>query len=473
MDKKQLVFLDIDGIDPEVLYETLDDPNSNLSRIAGRGLRAERAVSVFPAVTLSCQASMFTGTFPGTHGIVGNLWFDRHAEPPMYRKYTDAKTAAGVYGFGLFGWPTIILPERPQLTYANNDMNRAVRTVYEMAAEKGLRSWQLFNQYSRGVEKWIRPTRPEMGIFALCHEEKLHNRHWDRATFNHLFREMRKDPLPEILIFYITGHDNHSHQYGPHTQREYFRAVVDPLFGRFIEEFEKHRPIGEFYFAISADHCQAKTIRDRNHVINHAIQGGIMAGVPGGYKLFDRKVVREGDTAVICTEAFTAQVHLMNRATGKWADQPRLEQDIIPAAETFEKYKTGELPFVDIILVRPEFGADYMVYESGKLTGLEEFFAGKEKEYPDAVRRIRGVNCRRSGDVTVLADCTKGYYYGDKVKAGEHGGLHAADSMVPIVFSGPDIPDSTVPFASIVDLVPTMGKIMGFDTPGAQGKSLL
>jgi arylsulfatase A-like enzyme len=474
MANKQLIFLDIDGILPEVLHETLDDPKSNLSRIAGRGLRAERGVTVFPSVTLSCQASMFTGVYPGEHGIVGNLWFDRHVDPPVYRKYTDAKTAAGVYGFGLFGWPTIILPERPELMYANNDLSRDVKTVYEMANEKGLSSWQVFNQFSRGVGRWTRPSRPEMCLFALCHEELVHNSRWDRATFRHLFKDMRKAPLPDILVFYISGHDSNSHENGPDNQREYFRSVVDPLFGNFITEFEKHRPIEEFIFVITADHCQAKTIRDKNYIITNDIQAEILTHVAGGgFKLFDRKQVRDGDTAVICTEAGTAQVHLMNRVTGKWADQPRFEEDLIPAAETFEKYKTGDKAFVDLILLRREFGADYEVYENGKLIGIEEYFSGKETDYPDAVNRIRGVNCSRSGDLTVLIDYSKGYYFGDKVKAGEHGNLHAADSLIPFVISGPGIPDKTIPYARLVDAVPTVGKLMGFETPGVAGKSLL
>ncbi len=95
MSKKQMIFLDIDGILPEVLYELADDKSTNISRIAGCGQRVKRAVTIFPSVTLCCQASMFTGVYPAEHGIVGNLWFDRGQTPPVFRKYTDAKTAAG------------------------------------------------------------------------------------------------------------------------------------------------------------------------------------------------------------------------------------------------------------------------------------------------------------------------------------------------------------------------------------------
>ena len=472
--RKQLIMIDIDGIHPDVLYGFLDDKTTNTSRIAGTGLRAETASAVFPAVTLSCQPSMFTGVFPGRHGIIGNSWFDRHCDPPMYRRYTTAATAAGVYGFGLVGWPTIILPQRPQLQYANNDMAADVKTVYQFAAAAGLDSWQVFNQISRGVGKWIKPTRPEMILFALCHEELVHNKHWDKATFKHLFRDMRKNPLPDLTVFYISGHDNSSHEHGPDTQNDYYRSIVDPLFGLFIAELEKIRPLEEFHFLLAADHCQAKTVREKTHIVTNEMLAEVMNSVPGGgYALFDKKSVRAADTAVMCTEAFTAQVHLKNRQTGRWADEPDFERDTLPAAAAFEKLKNGQMPFVDIVLVRRGFGADYEVFSGGSLISLENFFSGKESEYPDAVRRLKGVNCSRCGDMMVLLDCRKGYYFGDKPKAGEHGGLHILDSAVPFAVSGPGIPNSTVRDASIVDIVPTIGKIMGFETPGVDGKSLL
>ncbi len=475
MSKKKLVFIDIDGIRPEVLYDVLDDPGTNMHRIAGRGIRIERAATVFPAVTLTCQASMFTGTFPSTHGIVGNSWFDRAATPPLYRKYTSAKTAAGVYGFGLFGLPTIILPERPELMYANNDMSKNIKTIYEMAGEKGLSSWNHFNQYSRGADKWTRPSRPEMIIFALCHEELVHNVRWDRVTFAHFFKELRRaGELPDLTVFYESGHDNNSHENGADTQDEYFRNIVDPLFGEFVAELEKHTPLEDLFFIVTSDHGQAQVKRENGFNINMEILSNILDAVPGGgYTLFNGKDVREGDTAVVCTEAGAAQVHLMNRGTNNWLDAPRFEEDLIPVAEAFAAQNASPHPFVDVILVRREMGAEYEVYDNGGLVPLETFFDGKEDIYPDAVRRLRGINCGKSGDLIVLLDYSTGCYYGEKLKAGEHGNLRFEDSLIPLVVAGPDIPDKTIRSASLVDCVPTAAKILGFDSPTAEGVSLI
>lgn len=470
-----MIFLDIDGMLPEVMYDLLDDKSTHISRLGGRGIRVERATTIFPAVTLCCQASMFTGTFPATHGIVGNSWFERAVDPPTYRKYTDAKTAAGNYGFALFGWPTIVLPRRPNLQFANNDMNQEIQTIYEMMKRKGLESWNHYNQYSRGADKWIVPTRTAMIIFALCHEELIHNRYWDNATFKQFIKEMRKNggELPDFTVFYVSGHDNNSHEHGPATQAEYFKQTVDPLFGQLFQELEKTQPLEEYCFFITSDHGQACVTRDKSLIVTMEMLGEMLAGVQGGgFKLFDKKMVREGDTAVVCLEAGTASIHLMNRASGKWTDAPRFQEDLIPAAETFEKFKKGDSRFVDVILVRRERGAEYEVYSDGALIPMEKFFEGKDAEYPDAVRRLKGVNCSRSGDMIVLLDYSTGKYFGDKVKGGEHGNLHMSDSLIPMSVCGPGIPDMTVPTASLVDAVPTIGKILGFDTPTAEGKPI-
>lgn len=476
MRKKRLVFIDIDGINPQVLYDVLDDSSSNLSKIAGRGARVERASTVFPAVTLCCQASMFTGAWPGTHGILGNSWWDRYKSPPRFRYYTDAKTAMGNYGYAMYGWPTIVMPRKPGLQFANDDLSNDVETIYEMAKRKNLKTMQVFNQYSRGVDHWVIPSRMAMVLFALAHEELLHNRYWDKSTFNHLFKAMRKGELPDLIAFYISGHDSNSHEHGAHDQAEYFKKYLDPLFGLFITEFEKHAPIEDFYFLITSDHGQANTIKDQEHVVDHALLGEILGAVPGGgFQLAARKKVLPTDTAIGNMEAGATQLHLINRQTFNWADPPRFEQDVIPVADAFAHYgkSGGRPPFVDIMLARTSVEQGYMVYENGGLVDLETYFQGKDEQYPDAVRRIRGLNCERSGDLIVILDYSQGYYFGDKPKAGEHGNLCAADALIPFVVSGPGIPNITIPTASLIDAVPTAGGLLGFDTPTAQGRDIL
>ena len=50
-----------------------------LERMANRGMRG-RLTTVYPSKTFPTHVSMATGTHPDTHGIVGNVFFDRKME---------------------------------------------------------------------------------------------------------------------------------------------------------------------------------------------------------------------------------------------------------------------------------------------------------------------------------------------------------------------------------------------------------
>ncbi|MFA6451347.1 MAG: alkaline phosphatase family protein, partial [bacterium] len=84
--KPRVVWFNIDALRPDIFYDLLDSNKlPNFGRIFGRSRRAERAASVFPTVTMTCQASLATGAFPGRHLIIGNGWFDRYGKKPSYR----------------------------------------------------------------------------------------------------------------------------------------------------------------------------------------------------------------------------------------------------------------------------------------------------------------------------------------------------------------------------------------------------
>ncbi len=56
-----------------------------LTRLATQGVRAKRMTPVFPSNTFPGHVSIATGTFPDTHGIVDNRFFDRQQGPYLDR----------------------------------------------------------------------------------------------------------------------------------------------------------------------------------------------------------------------------------------------------------------------------------------------------------------------------------------------------------------------------------------------------
>jgi predicted AlkP superfamily pyrophosphatase or phosphodiesterase len=77
-----VIVLDVVGLTPDLIgAET-----PALAALAGRGA-AGPLECPFPALTLSSQASILTGTTPSRHGIVGNGWYFKElAEPMLWRQ---------------------------------------------------------------------------------------------------------------------------------------------------------------------------------------------------------------------------------------------------------------------------------------------------------------------------------------------------------------------------------------------------
>ena len=87
--RPHVVLVSFDGFHPGYL-ERFDTPH--FDRLAARGTRAARLVSVFPSLTFPAHYSIATGLHPEAHGVVGNRFFDpaRGAEF-SYRRSGDAQ----------------------------------------------------------------------------------------------------------------------------------------------------------------------------------------------------------------------------------------------------------------------------------------------------------------------------------------------------------------------------------------------
>jgi len=112
-------------------------------------------------------------------------------------------------------------------------------------------------------------------------------------------------------------------------------------------------------------------------------------------------------------------------------------------------------------------------------TDIEVFFQSgqRQKKYPNAVERItKLVEGEKWGDIAislkdgytldpaVRADLKTGWFLKDKEnRRGDHGGLNAEDSIVPLLIWGPDIRKGYFPkpTARTVDIAPTIARMLG------------
>ena len=86
-----------------------------------KGIAVQQATTVFPSYTYPAWTSMFTGVFPGAHGITGNSVFFREREVARY--YTEYHIDAVKVQLGE--------------DFLSDDMNKQVPTIYEYIGQSG------------------------------------------------------------------------------------------------------------------------------------------------------------------------------------------------------------------------------------------------------------------------------------------------------------------------------------------------
>ena len=76
--------------------------DGGFKRLVKDGFSFENAfISYAPTVTAAGHASIYTGTYPSIHGIVGNEWVDR--QNGLYSYCTDDSTVQSLGGSNAYG----------------------------------------------------------------------------------------------------------------------------------------------------------------------------------------------------------------------------------------------------------------------------------------------------------------------------------------------------------------------------------
>ena len=86
---KLVVLMVVDQMRADYVDRFHDDWSAGLRRIADNGARFTQAAYPYPTtVTCAGHATISTGSFPHTHGIFANTWFDRERERrgPVHRR---------------------------------------------------------------------------------------------------------------------------------------------------------------------------------------------------------------------------------------------------------------------------------------------------------------------------------------------------------------------------------------------------
>lgn len=462
----------------EVFYDLLNAGKlPGFGALFSDGVWVRYGTTVFPSETLPSQASLFTGCQVRRHMIVGNAWLDRTHDPVTLMDFNTAANAAAVYGYSLAGLPTGVLPLTDPEGLLNRQLNPEVPTLYEVAGEAGLTSTVIFNQYSRGATRWVRPGRAAILYFALAFKLRAGFRNIDVHTADVAAAAIRKDDLPNLLVIYFPGLDTWGHYTDDQGQVRYLTEALDPQVRKVVRELEKKKALDNTIFAVTSDHGQTWVSADAEMVPLGALARALSQK---GYNVATSAERAIASDCFITVVGGCAHIYIKNKTTGNWKNLPALEH-LLPAANCLssicaleypEKRGAAEDDNSWLIFVRTSLDDTYQVYHEGEIVPLDKFFWEKLERYPQVFKNVYGLNSIRSGDIVVFSNFDKGCYISEGRWARSHGGLSLVDTAIPIIFSGTGVPRRVVERASILDIAPTILDLLGVRETRMDGRSL-
>jgi len=428
---KRVVIIDIDGLTNALFNKLMkqDKKLPNFERIFGKKLQKsisfDKAQTVFPSVTLTTQASIFTGQYPSIHGIVGNEWWDR--EKKEFVNYTGITTASKIYeGEGL----------------AN--IHLGCQTLYSSAGD----STVIFNQYWKGSTNQAIPNKcQQLFYYGIVGEGENNFFAYDYLMTIEALRKIQ-DVVPDILTVYFTGVDGTGHRSKDKDAQANYLQKVDALIGVLLDGLQTFDLDicdlnGSFNLKGLTEKTGEEDFKSTLFILT-ADHGHTIVLDPVSPFWLKEELVRQfydvgeesDDNAVVASNGGMAHLYFANTEGalnfGDWSRDPDYEHDLVDAAqEMFEE------SYIEKVLVK-RYG-EYQVYKGDENTvtlengGLEE----------NQINLIKNLYSKRSGDILVIMK--KNIYLQSLgldrsvFRGSNHGSIYDSDLRVPLIFAGAGI----------------------------------
>jgi len=416
---KHVVLISVDGLMPAAYTQPVDGGRyvPNLLAMKREGCAAPGVRGVFPTVTYPSHTSMVTGQNPAAHGIVSNNRFD-----PFDR------TNGGWYWYA----DLIKVPALWDIVRANNgktaavswpvtvgaaiDYNipeyRSIRIQDDVSLLRGLSTPGVFDV----VEKATTKLAPDVW-----------NDDWRANAAIALFKQHR----PNLLLLHIFDLDSAQHTYGPGTPETFETLTrLDGLIGKMRAEFTALVGKDNIAFVIVSDHG-FRPIRQQFHPRVALADLGLVS-LSGQGKVTKWSVFTQG----------------AGGAAAFYVSDPA-DQDAM--AKTTARIKE--------LAADPKNGIG-RVYTKPDLAEL--------KAFDGAFLAIEGAPGFTIGDGTTGELVTRAGYKGTHGFDPRHPELQA--SM--ILYGAGVKPCDSLPNARLIDVAPTVAKLLGYPLPNVEGKPL-
>jgi arylsulfatase A-like enzyme len=470
------VLLIVDGLDLTCMDELLalgELPNIK-NRLIARGTVVDHAVTCLPSITYAVLASILTGQLPGTHGIVGNKWFDR--------------TRLRVHDYVTIE------------TYRNVDLHFRVPTVYEYLEDELTVSIQcavrrgatrIIDNWATSGVNWYFQGYDEVNKLVAMRFELIAR----------MANEVGRWPL--FVNAYFPGLDEIGHRYGADSER-YRRSVinVDTQIGRILDAYERVGLIDRTLFVLVSDHGHVP-INPRRRLDPGkwlALQAGLRTWTSSlPHESFEKRYLFMKSYDAVLVNGGNRRAHLHLRGPAGWHQRPMAEEVIAVlerggglhnqtsvaliavrrddnsvfvmsaggrAIVTRTRHDMGEEPayVLDVLEGDPlGYASDGVLWgrlKSGAMDSREWLRLTAHTKYPDFVPQIVEMfDSPHAGDAVIFAGPGASF---SPTNRGGHGSALARDMVVPLIWRGPGIPaGARIQHARVVDILPTVLQYLG------------
>lgn len=474
-----LVVLAIDGLERDTLLTYLKDrPHQpgGLSDVLGvkvepdgvaliNALAISEATTVFPSYTYPAWTSMFTGVFPGTHGITGNSLFFR--DRGVARYYTEYHIDA--------------VKVQIEKDFLSRDISDRVKTLYEYIGENGGDSLVVHHMITRGSGDGARkPDFDTLWSYQRNHSQAVdENTLWQAVKsldeYNGGIKPGVPINLPTVTTIYFSGldHAEHLSPDNPEEGRLEYLQRLDDLITKFImgdQAILRHHfqtPMSESVptdpiawrglhgepvmdrtlFLLVSDHGHTPTnwatgvgIEDLKIIFNELkektgrnytlespsfLQENWFSVVKGLFGFVQNGSISADANVVAVLNGGTLGLYI-KPPDGAWTDVPTYDGDIAPMLEhlLLTLHKNNQGP--EAVLYKYQSRYLYVPYRYDK-SSIRLFPAIEladspltGRDYPMAVQRINGLAPRSvmdpssAPDIILLSDRSRGLTYLNK-----------------------------------------------------------
>ncbi len=471
----KVLFWIIDGLNVQAFHDVAKE-NRDLKFLMENGYYTE-CVTIFPSITPAAHATLITGWYPKKTRIPAFDWveekpcfIEEQAERkywrcmPDFKRYQGNKVDVNI--------SKKFFSELGDAFELNQQLlNPNISTVFETLGE---------DHFTECIKEWIhRGTDDFIGttVSQAIREfsSKLERKSSMINVLGALYREGafrfagldwgNRKCLADLIVYWKTGTDTKSHSYGPNhpevriETEEAIQKLADTI--RFYRS-HTNKPL---YVVITADHSQSEV-----HQYSDLVEKLEKFSRTRKLKFASR------DNRHHPEKLNNADIIIANndRAAFIYIFKKDVQDDVIGILEKCDS--------IDLIIYRDKELKVIQVHEDGassKPEAVKTFFQSpkRQEKYPNAVERIEGlIEGEKWGDIAVSLkdgytldpaardDLEIGWFLKDKEnRRGDHGGLNAEDSIVPLLIWGPDIRKEKIPrpTARTVDIAPTIARMLG------------